>query len=253
MQLESIAIKEKEGKTKLSQIINQIRPERVPKSIFYEILLQRYWLSLSFTPVYDAVLNFLTIEADSAKPILREIIQEEYPLGVNTPSHREDLMTDLVQMGIKHSEIKKAKPTKETVTAIREAFESIITFSHNEKFSDIMLLEFLRYWGEVLTALEYELLWPRIKELLHGKKSVFYEYHIKHDRDTDELDAIAKTHKEGFTHADILGRTLVKTIDTQHKKYHATQDKNAAINSAIQAIKCSTKNKVNFYHQFIQG
>jgi hypothetical protein len=167
MQLESITREEKEGKARLSQIINQIGPDNIQESAFYKILLQRYWLSLSFTPIYDMVLNFLTAEANFAKPILRTIIQEEYPRHPDspdtTPSHREDLMTDLVHMGVKHSEIKKTVPTKKTKTTIREAFESIITFSHNEKFSDIMLLTFLRYWGEVLTALEYELLWPRIK------------------------------------------------------------------------------------------
>lgn len=50
MQLESIAIKEKEGKAKLSQIINRIEPDRIDKENFYAILLQRYWLSLYFHP-----------------------------------------------------------------------------------------------------------------------------------------------------------------------------------------------------------
>jgi ribosomal protein L17 len=200
-------------------------------------------------------LNFLTVEANCAKLTLREIIRQEYPRdrGVDLPSHREDLMADLIQIGVKHSEIKKTEPTKKTVTTIREAFESIITFSHNEKFSDIMLLAFLRYWGEVLTALEYELLWPRIEKLLDGKKSVFYEYHIEHDKDSDGLDAIAKTHEKGFTHADNLGRELAEVIAITQRKYQATEDKNAAINSAIEAIKYSTQNKIDFYHQFIQG
>jgi hypothetical protein len=196
-------------------------------------------------------LNFLTVEAGCAKPTLREIIQEEYPQGM--PSHREDLVTDLIQLGVKHLEIKKTVPTKKTVTAIKEAFESIITFSHNENFSDIMLLAFLRYWGEVLTALEYELFWPRIKKLLDGKNSVFYSAHIAHDKDSYELDTITRTHEEGFTHADKLGRGLAEVITITQRKYQATEDKNAAINSAIQAIKCSTKNKIDFYHQFIQG
>jgi hypothetical protein len=251
MQLESIGEKEREGKNRLSQVINQIRPNRIDKNTFYAILLQRYWLSLSFTPIYDMALNFLTVEANCAKPILREIIQEEYPQGM--PSHREDVITDLVQMGVKHLEIKKTVPTKETMTAIREAFESIITFSHNENFSDIMLLAFLRYWSEVLTALEYELLWSRIDKLLNGKKSVFYSAHIAHDKESYELDTITRTHEEGFTHADKLGRGLAEVITITQRKYQATEDKNATINSAIQAIKYGTENKVNFYHQFIQG
>lgn len=198
-------------------------------------------------------LNFLSIEADCARSTIREIIQEEYPIGVDIPSHRENLMTDLIQMGVKHSEIKKTVPTKETLTSIREAFESIIKFSHNEKFSDIMLLAFLRYWGEVLTALEYKLLWSKINELLEGKNSVFYFAHIKHDEDSDELDVIAKTHEKGFTHADKLGRRLAEVIAITQHKHQAIEDKNAAINSAIEAIKGSTQNKIDFYRQFIQG
>jgi hypothetical protein len=250
MQLESITAREREGKTELSNILKQIKLNQLETNAFYKILLQRHWLSHAFTPIYDIALNSLTTKADFAKPIIRKIIREEYPGGVRTPSHREDLITDLIQIGIKHSEIKKTVATEETLEVIKEAFELVLSFSNNENFSDIMLLAFLRYWGEVLTALEYESFWPRIKKLLNGKDSVFYFFHITHDKETDELDTIAKTHIKGFTHSDYLGRRLVKMMNINQSKYKGIHN-NEAIDSAIQAITLSTQNKIKFYKQFI--
>lgn len=252
MHLELIAQKEKEGKDKLLQTISRIDLNRLSESTFYAILLQRHWLSHSFTPVYDIVLNSLSIEADFAKPIIRKIIREEYPGKM--PSHREDLITDLLQIGIKHSEIKKTAPTEETTEVIKEVFNLIHKFSNDENFSYIMLLTFLRYWSEVLTALEYELLWPRIKKLLNGKDSVFYFPHMVHDKDTDDLCVIAKARsKGGFTHSDMLGRRLVKMISITQNKFKASSSqisKDSIINSVIEVINYSTMNKVNFYGQF---
>lgn len=243
MTFEEIDTAEKEGEFLLTETIKRINPERIETEIIQKILIQRHWLSHIFTPIYDIALNFLSPDSKSAKVLIRGIIREEYPdLDGHTRSHREDLIEELKMMGIAHSLIVNSPPTIETSAVIEEAFSMVFDFSKKE-YSDVMLIAFLRYWGEVLTAVEYRLFWPRIEKLLDGKKSVFYRNHIDHDRNTVKFSKLHNTPRGG-THADHLGRKLDQILRT--KKF----SNNDAIDAVLKAVEKSADNKVLFYKQF---
>ena len=66
---------------------------------FRDILLQRRFLSLAFTPAYDLAIDLLTDE--EGLEIARVILREEYPRPEGrTRSHREDMKEDLLRLGI---------------------------------------------------------------------------------------------------------------------------------------------------------
>lgn len=243
MKFEKISIAEEKGESLLKKTIEEINPERVETEIFYKLLLQRHWLSHIFTPIYDIALNFLSPDRKSAKVLIRGIIREEYPdPDGHIRSHREDLIEELKMMGISHSLIVNSPPTVETSAVIKEAFSMVLDFS-KEEYADVMLIAFLRYWCEVLTAIEYRLFWPRIEQLLNGEKSVFYRNHIDHDRNTVKFHKLHDTIRGG-THADRLGRKLDQILRT--KKF----SNNDAINAVLKAVEKSADNKVLFYKQF---
>src|SRR3989344_7164980 len=63
---------------------------------FERVLLQNRFRSFQFTPLYDEAICFLS--DGYAKKVVRNLRNEEYP--TRKPSHREDLFTDLGQIGI---------------------------------------------------------------------------------------------------------------------------------------------------------
>ncbi|MFM6343611.1 MAG: hypothetical protein ACKPFK_00475, partial [Dolichospermum sp.] len=76
---------------------------------FLDILIQRRFLSYEITNCYDMAIDGLNNE--KAIEIARQIVREEYPgLNGKTPSHREDLMHDLLALGATKSRILKSAP-----------------------------------------------------------------------------------------------------------------------------------------------
>ena len=130
----------------------------------------------------------------------------------------------------------------ETINAAIHVFKVVTEFGRGEH-KNLQLIAFLRFWGEVLTAIEYEALWPRIKLLLRNQASVFYAYHMAHDKRACTLAAVL-ANQHSSTHADQLGRALVRLIPSEGKA------REAAIRAVIVATKQARQNKDMFYAQF---
>src|SRR5688572_14435201 len=60
-----------------------------PRDRIIQMLLQRRFLSIAFTPIYDFAIDGLVDVRH--KRVARSILHEEYPIGDRT-THREDLV-----------------------------------------------------------------------------------------------------------------------------------------------------------------
>jgi hypothetical protein len=244
MNLSDIDAIEQQGIEKLQSSIGRLRLGKLKFENFAEILLQRYWISQEFTHIYDAGQDRLTSRAYEVRPTIRRIIREEYPNdrgAWKTPSHREDLVTDLLNLGVTWEMFIASRRSKVTASILSSA-KNIIYNSAQRNHSDIRLLVFLRYWGEILTAVEYEELYPKIVELLGVKPSVFYDYHKAHDAKKFSLsELINSTH--ALTHADKLGKQLVGLLATDSNQV-------SAIAAVIKVTESAIENKMAFYSQF---
>jgi len=179
---------------------------------FFQILLQRRFLSLAFTPIYDLAIDGLTDA--KAKQIARRILREEYPGERGTvPSHREDLMSDLLQLGLTRHAILNSTPNPATLAVIQETF-ALFAGDPDDAHYQVKLLTILRFWGEVLIAAEYEMLWERLQALgltaTGPQRSRFYYLHFIHDAKQKPLTHLSLI---GSTHSDLLAICL-KTLLT---------------------------------------
>lgn len=175
---------------------------------FLNILIQRRFLSLSIVNVYEFVIDALL--DDSIKKIVRNILNEEYPRntkGIPLLSHRELLFQDLLNLGATYETILKTPETSAT-QKVREDSYQLMSACFESKYSQAGLITFLRFWAEVLVAVEYGCLWKRISERLSATKtanklrSEFYYFHMIHDARNSDIG------KEGLlgglTHAQEL-------------------------------------------------
>ncbi|WP_205748582.1 MULTISPECIES: hypothetical protein [Nostocales] len=185
--------------------------EFISQKDFLQILLQRRFLSLEFTKVYDMAIDGLTdIEATK---IARKILREEYPdINGNTPSHREELVYDLISLGATQSEISGSRQTVTTTRTIEE-IESLISVAGSE-LCDIKLLTVLRFWGEILISVEYGEFWKRMSKQLSisgDNQSRFYYPHYCHDA----RESMEKASLLSSTHSGRLGSRLREMLETE--------------------------------------
>lgn len=209
------------------------------------VLIQRRFLSLSIVNIYEFVIDGLHSEAIRAT--VRSILHEEYPRntrGLPLASHRELLFRDLLNLGASREQILLSEESVTTALVRHQSMEQLqacLRMTH----SDLALVCFLRFWAEVLVAVEYETLWPRLSERLNqgaaggGARSEFFYYHMMHDRrqaDIGEVELLG-----GLTHAQELAGHLVGLIDSED-----------AVHSALEQIDRAWKLKDHFYNQFVQ-
>ena len=199
-------------------LIDQFRSHPVLGSLtsledddFRDILLQRRFLSLAFTPAYDLAIDLLTDE--EGLEIARVILREEYPGPEGrTRSHREDMKEDLRRRGVPRRQLVESRPSETTVRAINSIME-LISVAAGGDHADARLLTILRFWGEVLVSEEYGLFWPRMAARLSdgGKiRSVFYYPHHIHDA---KASSLASTSLLSSTHSDQLGMRLWQLLE----------------------------------------
>lgn len=208
------------------------------------VLLQRRYLSLSIVNVYEFVIDAL--EDEASKATVRLILHEEYPRnsrGMPLPSHRELLFRDLLHLGASREQIlttAESGITRQVRLESLAALESCLT----KPDSDLALISFLRYWAEVLVAVEYACLWPCLsKRLTHDvaaeeKRSEFYYYHMIHDR--RQTDIGAEQLLGGLTHSQELARHLATRIVDD-----------ASLQIAIDQVEHAWQLKDRFYRQFL--
>ena len=180
------------------------------------ILIQRRFLSLSIVNVYELAIDALT--DPSAQQTVREILHEEYPRntkGIPLPSHRELLFHDLLNLGATPQMILTTPETAKT-RQVREQSYQLMINCLGTKASQVQLIAFLRFWAEVLVAVEYSCLWKRISEKLGTKNSAnkprseFYYFHLMHDRRNSDLGT--ENLLGGLTHSQELAIHLKKLI-----------------------------------------
>lgn len=200
-------------------LIEQFRQHAVLKNLelladadFIAVLLQRRFLSLAFTPAYDLAIDLLNDE--KGLKIARVILREEYPGSKGyTPSHREDMKEDLLQLGVSRRDLVATRPTGATVQAITKTL-TLISEAASGNFADAQLLTILRFWGEVLVSVEYGELWrrmaPRLKKEGENRSRFYYPHHI-HDKKVRPLAAASLL---SSTHSDQLGVRLWQLLDS---------------------------------------
>ncbi len=205
------------------------------------ILLQRRFVSLAFTPAYDLAIDLLRDK--EALRIARVILREEYPGGTgSTRSHREDMIEDMLQLGITRAELVASRPTAATLEAVAAAFTLIAEAGEHED-ADLRLLTILRFWGEILVSTEYVQLWPRIGPLLteNGRnRSRFYYPHLLHDAKAHPLATVSL---RSTTHADKLAHRLHSLLTCAEPgaaaaAFRAEEERSLAV-------------KTRFYDQFL--
>jgi hypothetical protein len=206
-------------------------------------LVQRRFLSLSIVNVYECVIDALQSEA--SKATVRLILHEEYPRntrGQPLASHRELLFRDLLHLGASRELILFSEESR-TTRAVREQSLAQLQSCLREAHGDLALVSFLRFWAEVLVAVEYECLWPRLSERLSqgpggGMRSEFFYYHMIHDRRQGDLGD--EQLLGGLTHAQELARHMVDLIDGD-----------SALQCAMDQTEQAWRLKDRFYQQFI--
>lgn len=179
---------------------------RLGAAEFHNVLLQRRFLSLAFTPAYDLAIDLLNDE--QSVRIARAILREEYPgEDGRTPSHREEMKADMLRLGVSRAELVESRPSPRTVGTIMGTLELISQAGAGEH-ADTGLITVLRFWGEVLVSVEYEQLWRRIGPVL-GDRSTFYLPHKVHDA---KVRPLAEASPLASTHSDQLGMRLWQVL-----------------------------------------
>lgn len=197
---------------------------------FKHMLLQKRFISLNFTPLYDCAID--AIGDEEGKTVLRLLLREEYP--AKGPSHREDLVADLTRIGLTKKQILSEKPTLQTREAIKALYDLLI---YEEQFYNIKILVSLRIAEELLVAEEYRYILAEL-ERRYGLKiedSAFYGPHFLHDKKQKSFGAPDKAE----SHSDKFNKVLARMIDTKEKCEAAKHYMNAA---------CEARSK--FFDQF---
>jgi hypothetical protein len=210
------------------------RIEDIGDDAFLEILLQRRFLSLMFPVMYDVGIDGLTDPV--AIRVVRGILREEYPdPSGQTPSHREDLVADLTVLGATRAEVLASRPTAVTRVVIERSFALIAEAT--ERDSDLELMTIIRFWGEVLVAVEYGEFWRRMERQFAaaGAGSRFYHPHHQHDG----RDPLAGAGEDSATHSGRLGACLARLLAGTDG-----EDRFAATESRVLAL------RLEFYDQF---
>lgn len=215
------------------------------KREFHKILNERKRLSWEFEKIYNTLV--IIVDDAAAKEKIREIISYEFPIGV--PSHREELIEELVQIGVKRQRAVDMRCSSTTLAAIHKV-NKVTEGMCRQKNRQIRALTFLRSWGEISTSLEYKIYWDLFLSK-HLKKygddhdhrdvpeSRFYWFHFEHDKAVSKISDMHEDHCGTHTHADDLGAAIAHTDISSVSE-----------NELKNMIGLSIEIKLEFYKQF---
>jgi hypothetical protein len=208
--------------------------QSLPQAEFMRMLLQRRFLSLVFTAMYDIAIDALV--DPTAVKLVREILREEYPdASGNTPSHREDLVHDLIALGATRAQILACRPTDVTASVVTETLTQMCDAAAD--LSDVKVLTILRLWGEILVAVEYGEYWKRMEAQFAGAgvQSQFYVGHLHHDG----REPLATASDSSDTHSGRMGACLKRLLDDDAavEQFHEVEEQVIAL-------------RLRFYDQF---
>jgi hypothetical protein len=210
--------------------------EARPRDAFLAVLLQRRFLSLLFPVVYDIGIDGLTDER--AVRLVREILREEYPDGSGaSPSHREDLVGDLLALGATRSQVLASRPTAVTASVLEETLALMLDAAAAP--GDVGVLTMLRFWGEVLVSVEYGQFWRRMDGQFRaaGSQSRFYRPHLQHDG----CEPLASASESLPTHSGRLGGCLVRMLEADGDVEELAEIERRVLDA-----------RMRFYDQFVE-
>jgi len=152
--------------------------------LLHRVLLERREVSLIFDEVYARMV--VAIDPLSTKNVLRRIIRDEYPaesIAIDGRSHREDLVVDLLHVGVDLQTVNRFEPSAATARILAETKDYVRSIL-KEPNPSLPCAAFTRFWGEILTSVEYGLLWEAaLKQKFEREDaSVFYWNHFRYDR-----------------------------------------------------------------------
>jgi hypothetical protein len=209
-----------------------------------EILIQRRFLSLSIVNIYEFAIDALSDQ--EIKKTVRGILNEEFPRntkGIPLPSHRELLFQDLLNLGATSEMILTTTENPVTQMVRDESYKRMVGCL-GEKYCQVGIIAFLRFWAEVLVSVEYSCLWQRISERLsngqsnHKIRSEFYYFHMIHDSRNSDIGK--ESFLGGLTHSQELAIHLQKLISSEE-----------ALLYCINLEESAYQLKYQFYEQFI--
>ena len=209
--------------------------DRLGHDAFIDVLLQRRFLSLLFSVIYDIGIDGL--RDPTARRLAREILREEYPDATgNARSHREELVADLRVLGATRTRVLTARPTAATSAAVEETLALMLDAASSA--DDVEVLTILRFWGEVVVSVEYGEFWPRMAGsfLAAGTDSRFYAPHHHHDG----REPLATASASSPTHSGRLGACLATRL---------TDDDTLAAFARVEAQVID--GRMRFYDQFL--
>ncbi len=214
--------------------------------LFGKVLMQRRFLSIYFTPMYDISIDIL--ESENAKIIARKIVREEYPgEDGNRLSHRESLFSDIVSLGYNKDAILSTRKTSSTRDVLGDMFD-LIYLSRSFNKGDLGILSILRFLFEVLVSEEYFMYKKRIEHMglccsetsaPNSIRSKFYGPHILYDSKTSK--SILDIGPNQISHSDQLTKLLNELIVDEE-----------ALSIVCSLMEKSIKIKCKFYSQFTQ-
>jgi hypothetical protein len=182
--------------------------ESLPQELFVAVLLQRRFISLIFPTIYDMGIDALCDA--TALRLARQILREEYPdKSGRTPSHREDLVSDLEFLGAAKGEILASRPSSATAAMVADTLKLMADAS--VEASDVRVLAMLRFWGEVVVSVEYGEYWRRMEGSFDAGRaqSRFFLPHHSHDG----RESLSMASKRSRTHSGRLGACLKQLLN----------------------------------------
>jgi hypothetical protein len=210
--------------------------EDLDRDAWLEVLLQRRFLSLLFPVVYDIAIDGLA--GETAIRLVREILREEYPDASGaTPSHREDLVADLLALGATREQIMDARPTDVTAGVVAQTLTLMLDAAAAP--GDVTVLTVLRFWGEVLVSVEYGEFWRRMGRDFEAAGVASRFYHPHHHHDGREPLAVAS--RTSSTHSGRLGACLARLLESD----------DAAAERFDRAERAVLAARMRFYGQFV--
>jgi len=218
--------------------------ESLSREQVLDILLQRRFVSLAVTPLYDLAID--AFEDLGLKRCLREILREEYPDN-DRPTHREDLMEDLRALGASWEQVVSSGVTPATAQCI-ERLLSALRKQEERSLYEVRVLSFVRFASEVLVAEEYSRMWPGLRRLglcgrneAGGVRSKFYKPHMSHDQRKVRFSA-PTDYMEDKSHSDQL---------TEMLKARLLRGGPAAFKVCLEAMQAAVEVKRGFYDPFL--
>ena len=196
-----------------------------------DLLLQRRFISLIFTPVYDMGIDALS-DAGAVR-LVREIVREEYPgEHGDKPSHREELVADLLALGATREQILASRPTPATLDALTTSLGHMARAGSEQ--GDLGVLTILRFWGEVVVAVEYGEYWRRMGDRFDAPSRFYYE-HYSHDG----RDALTTASAASATHSGRLGAHVAGLLEAP-----------GALETFVEIERRVVDTRLRFYDQF---